>query len=236
VPELLPYWSGHSARHWLPSWAATLGVPKPDRDFLGRWQAGAHESNEYIVTSREVVHRVQMHVVEGLVQGHSGVDELPLLSELQEYANARGVSFARGASKHRVWRTNDEGHRALLLGFPLDYELETEDAEDDAALEVAVEDDEGQAQDVSECPYWVSVSRKSKFRRLHAKDKCGIMPWNVHCAEGFSSVEEAGADAWCQTCWKKVSHDDAAASRELSSSGSSSSAEVEAPGDVSQDG
>ena len=38
--ELLPFWSGHSARHWLPSWAANLGVSKPDRDFLGRWQAG----------------------------------------------------------------------------------------------------------------------------------------------------------------------------------------------------
>ena len=151
--ELLSFWSGHSARHWLPSWAANLGVSKQDRDFLGRWQAGAHESNEYIVTSREVVHRVQMHVVGGLVQGHAGVDELPILNELHEFGNPRGVSFARGASRHRVWRTNDDGHRALLLGYPLDYELEDEVGEGEAALEVTVEDEDAPKRDWSEYPY-----------------------------------------------------------------------------------
>ena len=225
--ELLPFWSGHSARHWLPSWAAMLGVSKPDRDFLGRWQAGAHESNEYIVTSREVVHRVQMHVVEKINCGHQGVDEQPLLDEIQEFGNARNVSFARGASRHRVWRTNDDGHRALLLGFPLDYELEAGEAEGEAALEVAVEDDEEQQQDASACPYWVSVSRRSQFRRLHAKDKCGVLPWTVFRAEGFQTVDEANADAWCKICWRKISHDGAEASREASSSGSSSSTEAE---------
>ena len=227
--ELLPFWSGHSARHWLPSWAANLGVSKQDRDFLGRWQAGAHESNEYIVTSREVVHRVQMHVVGGLVQGHAGVDELPILNELHEFGNPRGVSFARGASRHRVWRTNDDGHRALLLGYPLDYELEDEVGEGEAALEVPVEDEDASKRDWSEFPYWVSISRKSLFRRLHAKDKCGVLPWNVFSAEGFMSVSEANADAWCKSCWKKIAQGEAEASREASSSGSSSSTEIESP-------
>ncbi|CAE7272830.1 unnamed protein product [Symbiodinium sp. CCMP2592] len=233
--ELLPYWSGHSARHWLPSWAATLGVSKPDRVFLGRWQAGAHESNEYIVTSREVVHRVQMQVVEGAAVGHSGIDERPLLNELQEFANTRGVSFARGAARHRVWRTNDSGHRALLLGFPLDYEHITEGLDVEAALEVTVEDEDGLDPDVSCFPYWVSISRRSQFRRLHAKDKCGIMPWSVFRAEGFRSVDSANADAWCKTCWKKVSCEEASASQEVSSSGSSSSTELEEPEQASQE-
>ena len=195
--ELLPFWSVEA--------------------FLGRWQAGAHESNEYIVTSREVVHRVQMHVVEKINCGHQGVDEQPLLDELQEFGNARNVSFARGASRHRVWQTNDEGHRALLLGFPLDYELEAGEAEGEAALEVAVEDDEEQQLDASACPYWVSVSRRSQFRRLHAKDKCGVLPWTVFRAEGFQSVDEAHADAWCKICWKKISHDGAEALSPISS-------------------
>ena len=54
------------------------------------------------------------------------------------------MSFARDAS-HRAWRTNDEGHRALLLGFPLDHRtIEAGEAEGEAALEVAVEDEEQQ--------------------------------------------------------------------------------------------
>ena len=37
VPDTLrTYWSGHSARHTLPSIAAALDVGKDRRDFLGR--------------------------------------------------------------------------------------------------------------------------------------------------------------------------------------------------------
>lgn len=163
------------------------------------------------------------------MQWHAGVDELPILNELHEFGNPRGVSFARGASRHRVWRTNDDGHRALLLGYPLDYELEDEVGEGEAALEVPVEDEDASKRDWSEFPYWVSISRKSLFRRLHAKDKCGVLPWNVFSAEGFMSVSEANADAWCKSCWKKIAQGEAEASREASSSGSSSSTEIESP-------
>ena len=115
------------------------------------------------------------------------------------------------------------GTARCCLGFPWAGE-----AEGEAALEVAVEDDEEQQQDASACPYWVSVSRRSQFRRLHAKDKCGVLPWTVFRAEGFQTVGEANADAWCKICWRKISHDGAEASREASSSGSSSSTEAEA--------
>ena len=42
--ELTNFWSGHSGRHWLPTHAANIGIPKEQRDYLGRWQAGAQES------------------------------------------------------------------------------------------------------------------------------------------------------------------------------------------------
>ena len=46
-------WSGHSARHCLPSWSAALGVPAEQRAFLGRWKAGMEtEANSYMCSHR----------------------------------------------------------------------------------------------------------------------------------------------------------------------------------------
>ena len=36
--EWVARWSGHSARHCLPSWSAALGVPAEQRAFVGRWK------------------------------------------------------------------------------------------------------------------------------------------------------------------------------------------------------
>ena len=41
-PEMASFWTGHSARHTLPSWAAAAGIGKEDRDYLGRWSTHTH--------------------------------------------------------------------------------------------------------------------------------------------------------------------------------------------------
>eukprot|EP00435_Cladocopium_sp_Y103_P076247 s59_g84.t1 len=53
--ELTSFWSGHGPRHFLPTHAANVGIGKEQRDFLGRWEAGAQESNAYIVSARQAV-------------------------------------------------------------------------------------------------------------------------------------------------------------------------------------
>ena len=50
VEDAALYWSGHSPRHTLPSWSASMGVPKEERDFLGRWNVGLQQSSHYIMT------------------------------------------------------------------------------------------------------------------------------------------------------------------------------------------
>eukprot|EP00439_Symbiodinium_sp_Y106_P020386 s13841_g2.t1 len=164
--------------------------------------------------------------------------------------------WAAGLSQKRCewvtdWIDRAEANGWMVLGRHfielvgrLTFVGQAGEAEGEAALEVAVEDDEEQQQDASACPYWVSVSRRSQFRRLHAKDKCGVLPWTVFracpywvsvsrrsqfrrlhakdkCgvlpwtvfrAEGFQTVDEANADAWCKICWRKISHDGAEAS------------------------
>ena len=72
VPDTLrTYWSGHSARRTLPSIAAALGVEKDRRDFLGRWCYAQHGSQDYILTSRQVVHGIQNFVAKCLLEGNA---------------------------------------------------------------------------------------------------------------------------------------------------------------------
>ena len=78
-----------------------------------------------------------------------------------------------------------------------------------------------------ELPYWVSVSRRKGFRRLHARNKCGVIPWTVHQMEWHRYASDARADAWCQTCWRKVQAADIREREASSTSGTSSSTESE---------
>ena len=57
--EITNFWSGHSGRHWLPTHAANVGIPKKQRDCLGRWQAGAQESNAYVLSAKQIVTAIQ---------------------------------------------------------------------------------------------------------------------------------------------------------------------------------
>ena len=65
------YWSGHSARHTLPSIAAALDVGKDRWDFLGRWCYAQHGSQDYILTSRQVVHGIQNLISKTVLEGNA---------------------------------------------------------------------------------------------------------------------------------------------------------------------
>ncbi|CAE7378144.1 unnamed protein product, partial [Symbiodinium pilosum] len=72
VPDKLrTFWSGHSARHTLPSIAAALDVGKDRRDFLGRWCYAQHGSQDYILTSRQVVHGIQNLISKTVLEGNA---------------------------------------------------------------------------------------------------------------------------------------------------------------------
>ena len=84
-----------------------------------------------------------------------------------------------------------------------------------------------QAEKVKESPFWVSVTRKSKFRRLHVRNGCGVFSWKVGMTESCWSVQEARADAVCKDCAKQMEGATSAAADLESASGSSSSSESE---------
>ena len=49
--------------------------------------------------------------------------------------------------------------------------------QDQPAADPAPLEPEPAKQDVTDPPYFVSISRRSGFRRLHKNYCCGVMPW-----------------------------------------------------------
>ena len=220
-------WSGHSARHCLPSWSAALGVPAEQRAFVGRWKAGIEtDANSYVLTSRQIVHGVQDLVVKAFSTGDpKSFIETEVLEGLKTFADERNLDWRQVLRSHQIWRRRGD---IVALGqrFPL---LETNiwrggmlAAEDELALLDAEIGDQRVA------PYWVSVSRKTGFRRLHRWDGCGVKPANVHSSEEVWEVKPGIADKKCLVCFrdgKDIVREDEADSTSGSSSSSSSESE-----------
>ena len=55
------FWSEHSDRAGLDSWAAALGVGEAERNFLGRWKTSG-ATDAYVRTALRVVENVQVAV------------------------------------------------------------------------------------------------------------------------------------------------------------------------------
>ena len=105
VMELIPgdlclFWTGHSPRHFLPQAAASIGCPKTDRDFLGRWAIGKTGSNAYLLTSRQMVERIQCSVVDSCFSGGVVYDESELLESIKEFSDKHGLIGSRARRRH----------------------------------------------------------------------------------------------------------------------------------------
>ena len=105
--ELIPlplslYWSGHSARHVMAQASASIGCSKDDRDFLGRWCIGRVGSNAYLLTSRQIVERLQLEVYESFFHRGKQYDEGELLEDVKEFAEKHGLVGHRIRRRHKV--------------------------------------------------------------------------------------------------------------------------------------
>ena len=214
--ELATFWTGHSARHSLPSWSAAIGVAKEQRDYVGRWSSVrlGGGSNDYTLTSRQIVHDIQTRICRAILEGDPapGVVEEELMADLANHPGAEeGLLAARRVLK---W---DSAKGAWCLGgkFPLigmkPEVLQNAKGEPLAAGLEATEEDEPDA------PYFVSITRGSGFRRLHLAHACAVR--QSRCLETMAVYElrEGIADAVCKLCRPKIS--------ELASSSDSASDE-----------
>ncbi|CAE7029843.1 unnamed protein product [Symbiodinium sp. CCMP2592] len=123
LPEaVVPYFTGHSGRHTLPSLAAAAGVGKEPRDYLGRWSAAKHGSQDYVLTSRQVVHHVQSTTCRAILEGlpAPGIVEEESLNEIQDYYAKRGGPSMQLKRQLKCLEWDDErGSWALGGTFPL---------------------------------------------------------------------------------------------------------------------
>ena len=223
--ELGARWSGHSARHCLPSWAAAIGIESERRAFVGRWKAGVEiDHNTYILTARQIVHGVQEEVLQAFCTGKPrSFLEVEIMGDLIQFAAERGIDREEVTRKHMIWR-----RRLRVVALFQDYPMITDltwgigampdpgTREGTGAATLPGDDDNTQ-----EAPYWVSISRRAGFRRLHRTGGCSTKPESVHRAEPVFVITAQTADKKCQLCWKKDVREESSAS----SSGSSSSTE-----------
>ena len=207
VPEaLLGFWSGHSARHFLPSVAAATGVDSDKRDFLGRWAVARSAGQAYVLTARQVIHAIQAHVCAALLEGRPapGYVEEELLVQAQAWATAHGYAGTPVATLHASLVWSSEGHWSLRGKYPAikvdPAHLARATAPGDCLLRPAEEE--------PQAPYFVTVGR-SGFRRLHLTHACAVR--QERCVETIPlfSVDEDSADAICKLCAPKMKQGEA---------------------------
>ena len=210
--RLVHYWTGHSARHTLPSLAAALDIGKEKRDFLGRWAYSQHGSQDYVLTARQVVHAVQNHVCKSLLTG--GYIEEEVLNDLEGHARTCGIGPEALAGHHvlrwdgarRIWALGGTFPAFQVAGHNRAEAAGDLDAETKEPFKV-VENSKIEG----DFPYFITISR-SGFRRLHLSGACAVK--QERCAEtvGLHSISEGCADAICKLCRPKVDATDSSSS------------------------
>lgn len=219
--DLLLFWTGHSARHFLNQAALALGVPKERRDYLGRWALGRTGSNAYIHTARQVVETIQLDVMRALTTGSAEIDETELLDEVTQFADDHGLIGHRIRRRHTQQLTRD---LPVLHSEEPDTDHETEDL-DEPELAKTVGELEKQDCGVAS-KFFITVSRRTGLRRLHAHFKCPVR--SQRCLDSFdvSSIDETTFDVMCRICKRRLQADEGKLESESSStSGESSSTE-----------
>ena len=226
------FWSGHSARHFLPVLTAAIGCSKPDRDFLGRWAIGRVGSNAYMLTSRQIVERLQQQSVKSILEGSPEYIEDELLDELKVFADANGFVGHRVRRRHSLLFTMPLQSEDLSVPESDSEELkegEVESLRKEALSEWTVETDEMKELE-SPC-YFLTVSRRTGFRRLHVVGACQIQRERCQETVNVDDMEKAEFNAVCKWCKKHLEKDKSSKTTDSTdssgSSGDSSSTDAE---------
>ena len=180
--------TGHSARNYLSSVGAAIGVDPRELDYLGRWKVGGEGSATYIRTSRQIVHRLQLHIAEALVTGQpKQYIEVEAIKAVTDYANQVGESESQVRRRHIIF----DGSKGLGGTWPtLHVEAEAAAPPSPDVQEVAM-GDRGQ--------YFVVTSRTTGLRRLHMVG-CYVKPENCYHVKFVEHVNLEDVDSICKDC------------------------------------
>ena len=197
LADLPLLWSEHSERFCLPSWAALRGVPKDQRDYLGRW--GPDGSEVYNQTQLATVRTIQRETA-AYLREHVGcwdcAGEADLFRALRERAEGRNVDS--GALDAQIvalclW-TGISPQPPASIAAPAAPLLADREGEDDSEAEPPA---------VAPGTWVVSVSRRTRFRRLHEVGRCWRVPGKDYAIFTILPANPAAEeyDAVCKDCW-----------------------------------
>mmetsp|Transcript_25222 Transcript_25222/g.40376 ORF Transcript_25222/g.40376 Transcript_25222/m.40376 type:complete len:674 (+) Transcript_25222:59-2080(+) len=219
------FWTEHSDRATLPTWAAMIGVSKEDADRLGRWQPS--ESEAYVRAARTVVLRVQDRVAVRIrTAGKNDLTgEEELLEKLEEFLTRRGMPdemIAEQLRRLRFHRTSE-----ILIGVSPPEEQICEDVE-----QVLVEMEGAVPGTAEELPLshgalFVSLSRAGRPQTVHKVGSCWRRPGvdykhYVALDEGELQSPSSQFSKVCSECFPKGLEELNISSSEDDSSNSSS--------------
>lgn len=212
--ELIDFWTEHSPRACMPSWAGLLGVEKSVRDLLGRWSPTGSE--DYTRTYRLMVKKMQTDIIKAIRAGDDRLQEDDIWERLPRFIAEHPEQFAGFDAPKWIsrWKKQTELFlNELKVKGPCVPTQATVNDDDEVTC---VEDEwgfrpshilpvptENKPQEVQRAKKFVIVySRNRKFARLHSTaTNC---PWSK--AEVFDSSEVDVAlpeqyDARCKICW-----------------------------------
>ena len=233
--SLIPFWTGHSARHWAPSIAATLSVSKEQRDFLGRWALGKQGgSNDYILTSLQIVTSIQNLIAKSLLEGGGSYDESALMLQLKQFLQARDSFVPEVLVPLDVLLHSSNGF-CLMCSFPsISTEIVSISHLQDIRVEASSDPVHVEVPNTV-ATYWVSIQKRSGFRRLHkySYSACTASKVNCYKTEDVFFLHDRIADARCKICFpssgkpvdKKTTEEDSISSSQSSSSSISNNEE-----------
>ena len=217
IPDTSGFWSEHSERVTVISWAAAAGVDPETRKRWGRWKPSTDE--EYAKTSLTLVFEGQRALAERIRSGMHTKDELEedeVLVELGLWLSSRGYTeeevqrqikrmmMRRGPK----WRKSDglgakdksPPRASSHLGSPTEEVPELENVLVEEMME-----DPGEMP-VSTGTYVLSVVGRTKRRTLHQVGACYRIP-GVHYKEflvvGDSRPSLEAGERLCTTCFGK---------------------------------
>ena len=237
VPETLNlFWTGHSARHFATQAAAGIGISKERRDFLGRWSIGRVGSNAYLHTSRQVVEGIQKEILASLQAESGGYDEEELLEDIKNFAEKQGLIGYRIRRRHKVLPVNPTDPCFMVAE-------ESEDEPDETPGQAQKQNEEAVASSNSfpgtedlRPQYFVTISRRNGFRRLHMSGACPVQSWKCLEMEEVSNLRVAAFDAVCLNCKRRIQcqegEENSHAESESGDDSSSTDSEVERVGEA----
>lgn len=225
LPLMAFFWSLHSERGTVNTWAALLQVEKSRRDPLGRWRPS--ESDDYTRNSRIIVCEVQ-ELVAASIRNANGKDlfgEELVLKELESFSLKRGAEPAAVTtaleSLRRCRNLCSELGDAHLLSDLVEADVEFVEEIDQDLDEPA-----GGWPVLSKGARVVSTIKGGTVRTLHIVGKCYRVPGVHYTFFNLLDETERGEYSFvCKECFPPVSESEQSdsSSESSDSSGDSSS-------------